>query len=1118
MDNQEAEEFLQRGIAAYQQGDYGTAVSLLQQATELNPQSFQAWEKYGAVLQQLGRYTEAIEVNKQAMLISGRNQNIFDLEESVNSDLSNTANTVNLSQYLTNQTIVNSETEYYSQTIELFNQGVNKYQAGDCLAAIQLWTRAIQIKSDYYEAYVLRGAALRNLGRYEEAVADCTQAIEINPDGYHAYSNRGAFLNELGRNEEAISDYTKAIEISPDDYQVYYNRGNALRNLGRYEDAIADFTQALQIKPNYYQVYSNRGITQYELGRYEEAITDFTQVIDIKPDYYQAYSNRGAALSKLGRYEEAITDFTQAINIKPDFYYAYFNRGNDLSDLGKNEEAITDFTQAINIKPDYYDAYNNRGNVLSNLGKNEEAIADYTQVIEIKPDYYQAYSKRGDVLSNLGRYEEAIADYTKAIEIKPGDDSAYNNRGNVLSNLGRNEEAITDYTQVIEIKPDCYQAYSNRGAALSNLGRNEEAITDFTQAIDIKPDDYPAYSNRGAILCDHLGKYEEAIADFERALEIKPDDFNAWRNRGVAFRNSGNYRAAITNWDEGLSKLNPEDKEYKLGCGTLHWFKGDAHYKQATNHYQHPLYQEALKSYHQALEFLKDNPRNRETYLQILKGLIKTYRAVGNEEKAKTHEDTAVNLLEKLLNEASSDYKIVLLRKFSGFFQLRVDRLARSQNLTQQKKALELAEARKNISLAWLQGKSTASPNYKEMQKIWQQLPPQTAIIYWHLSPVSLTTFLLTEINFQTFTTDLSPNLSQIELRKVYKKDNLENWLTNWKETYNSYSKTENSNAWRETLPQQLEKLAYFLSIPTLQEKLQTSQISNLILIPHRDLHLLPLHALFQLNSENPPTSFSYLPSIKQGLNKENNQANKLTNLLSVESSEGKTSLLFTSVEAAVIASFYDNCTTVKAKGNVIAALENPGDFLFTGHGYHNFTQPEKSALILGDEQLTVEEIFKSEISPRHLVTLSACETGLTGDKELIDEFVSLGSAFLAKGASYIITSLWRVDERATAILLMRFHQLIKDRVATVTAFNQAVNWLRDLDQGSLANWYSQLAAELLKFPNKRKYGCFLQREANILRNKDDLTFRPYTHPYYWAGFTITGVEPREKQKSGRLG
>ncbi|MGB3691894.1 MAG: tetratricopeptide repeat protein [Spirulinaceae cyanobacterium] len=82
-----------------------------------------------------------------------------------------------LNSSATEETSVISEVEYDSQAVELLNQGVEKYQAGDYPAAIQLWTQAIEIKPDDYQAYYNRGVTLRELGRNEEAIADHTKAI-----------------------------------------------------------------------------------------------------------------------------------------------------------------------------------------------------------------------------------------------------------------------------------------------------------------------------------------------------------------------------------------------------------------------------------------------------------------------------------------------------------------------------------------------------------------------------------------------------------------------------------------------------------------------------------------------------------------------------------------------------------------------------------------------------------------------------------------------------------------------------------------------------------------------------------------------------------------------------
>ena len=64
-------------------------------------------------------------------------------------------------------------------------------------------------------AHSNRGIALRDLGRFEEALAACDRAIEIDPRHAVAHTNRGNALRDLGRFEEALAAYDRAIEIDP---------------------------------------------------------------------------------------------------------------------------------------------------------------------------------------------------------------------------------------------------------------------------------------------------------------------------------------------------------------------------------------------------------------------------------------------------------------------------------------------------------------------------------------------------------------------------------------------------------------------------------------------------------------------------------------------------------------------------------------------------------------------------------------------------------------------------------------------------------------------------------------------------------------------------------------
>jgi len=75
------------------------------------------------------------------------------------------------------------------------------------------------------------GAALKELGRLDEAIACYNQAIALKPDFAEAHSNLGNVLKELGRLDEALTSYNQAIALKPDFAEVYINLGFAIKNV-----------------------------------------------------------------------------------------------------------------------------------------------------------------------------------------------------------------------------------------------------------------------------------------------------------------------------------------------------------------------------------------------------------------------------------------------------------------------------------------------------------------------------------------------------------------------------------------------------------------------------------------------------------------------------------------------------------------------------------------------------------------------------------------------------------------------------------------------------------------------------------------------------------------------
>lgn len=91
-------------------------------------------------------------------------------------------------------------------------------------------------------------------------------------------------------------------------------------------------------------------------------------------------------------------------------------------------------------------------------------------------------------------------------------------------------------------------------------------------------------------------------------------------------------------------------------------------------------------------------------------------------------------------------------------------------------------------------------------------------------------------------------------------------------------------------------------------------------------------------------------------------------------------------------------------------------------------------------------------------VVLSACDTQL-GPLGRGDDFVGLSLAFLSVGAPAIVATLWPVDDKATGFLMTRLYSNLSDRLSTATSLAAAQKTTR----------------------------------------------ARYPHPYYWAGFILTG-------------
>jgi len=209
----------------------------------------------------------------------------------------------------------------------------------------------------------------------------------------------------------------------------------------------------------------------------------------------------------------------------------------------------------------------------------------------------------------------------------------------------------------------------------------------------------------------------------------------------------------------------------------------------------------------------------------------------------------------------------------------------------------------------------------------------------------------------------------------------------------------------------------------------------RLVIVPHDVLHYLPFAALRTpegkwLMEEHAVGTVPSASVLKFLVHKGANADHRVLAVGNPDLGPGL-ALRYAEREVQAINERFPSTTTMltraaASESRVKQQLGQAGLLHFAVHGELNEDDPMASALLLTpgggeDGRLEVREVFATELSAR-LVVLSACETGL-GKLSRGDELVGLQRAFLYAGTPAVVTTLWKVDDRASFRLMRAFYE-----------------------------------------------------------------------------------------------
>jgi Uncharacterized protein conserved in bacteria len=277
---------------------------------------------------------------------------------------------------------------------------------------------------------------------------------------------------------------------------------------------------------------------------------------------------------------------------------------------------------------------------------------------------------------------------------------------------------------------------------------------------------------------------------------------------------------------------------------------------------------------------------------------------------------------------------------------------------------------------------------------------------------------------------------------------------------------------------------------------------SQVVFVPYGAAHQLPFHALpFDGEPLNARRAVSSLPSAStlRFLRRRDVEV-RVDHMLAVGNPTGD--LPAAAIEASSVAGLFNETALIGAAATeaVVRDRIRAAPLLhFATHARLSEVEPLRSSIVLADgEELTVYEMMGLRLDA-DLVVLSACDTGrgkITGG----DDVVGLTRGLLAAGARSAVVSLWPVEDVSTSLLMEAFYRgLIQYKGAAARALAEAQSWLREGTAGrlGLAERYEQMLAT-------SGAGKVVFHRMRYFRAHPDE--RPFSHPYYWAGFIYIGI------------
>lgn len=454
-----AENYAQKGEAAFNNKDLDEAENLYSEARAINPDNQTA--RLGLAKVYAARGDAAYEAKSYRSAALSFNQSIA-------------LNPENADVYAA----LGETYEAQDQNDKAIEAYLNALRLDDSLTEINA-----PLGTLYYEKANVSGEnidASTQKANFATAEKYLAKSVAVNSKDDDLQNKYGEVLLKLDRNEEAARAFQTAIGLNQNNAAAHYNLAKTLVQNNRPDEAIAELQKAIKADTNYGEAYFDLGTLLFNKRQYDEAAKNFQEVLRVNSSNAEARVNLADTLRLLEKYPQAADQYQIAAPLmkKPEIYSDF---GYVLGKTRNWTRAIEMLKESVKLDPNAYDytnlawAYNNAAVATKNPALFEEAKRAAQEAVRLNPNFAPAYYNLGNAQAQSKDFQGAFQSYEQALKLRKNWAEANNNLGFAYATSGNHDRAIEEYRKALKMKPQSPETRYNLGVSLALSNKFSDA-------------------------------------------------------------------------------------------------------------------------------------------------------------------------------------------------------------------------------------------------------------------------------------------------------------------------------------------------------------------------------------------------------------------------------------------------------------------------------------------------------------------------------------------------------------------------------------------------------------------------------------------------------------------